>query len=246
MPASDFLDGVLCSSLLTASLPIRAPAAALSGGKQRQAWVEPSASCDCWPCLARNTENRQADVAAGLLQRIGGIQRDGRPDQRPQPERDQQHPDRRPGERALASGSGRVHWTMPPPPAPPHRERAVPLYGDLPAHQILHRGRNCIPSLPPEFPGRDYPLPGFWRALGSGSERQKVGLGTPRRKKGAAQRPPPVMPDSRLRQGPFRRQSLWEWYELREDRNAIVDRVEIILPFLEVGGGTLDRLDQPD
>src|SRR6266478_5961849 len=105
-------------------------------------------------------------------------QRDRPPDQHPQAEREQQNQDRRPRGRALASGPGAVQWTMPPPPTPPQRERAVPLHDGLPAHQILQRRRNGIPSLPRVFLGVTI---GYlvWRALGSVSERQDVGLGTP-------------------------------------------------------------------
>jgi hypothetical protein len=153
-------------------------------------------------------------------------QQENSPDQHPQPKREQQCADRRP------RGSG-------PPPTPPQRERAVPLH---PAYQILSDPPTTekLHSLPAaHFPGVTIGYP-VWHALGSGSERHEVGLGMPLEEKKGGTRPPPVVPGSRLRQVSFCRLLR---HEPRGDRNAIVDRVEKILPQRPCRCDTLVRLD---
>ena len=99
-------------------------------------------------------------------------------------------------------------------------------------------GETVFPPRRP-FPGCDYRLSGLARAglwfRASGGRTRDAS----KKKKGGT-RPPPVVPGSRLRQVSFCRLR----HEPRVDREAIVDRVEKILPVQpHIGPETLVRLD---
>jgi hypothetical protein len=153
-------------------------------------------------------------------------QQQNSPDQQPQSKREQQCADRRPRGGGLGSGPGGVRSAMPPPPTPPECERAVPRQRRLCAHQVPPtNGETVFPPRRP-FPGCDYRLSGLARAgLWFRASRGRTRDASKKKKGGT--RPPPVVPGSRLRQVSFCRLSR---HEPRVDRNAIVDRVEKILP----------------
>jgi hypothetical protein len=110
----------------------------------------------CWRGGGLNSSPYVKKCSVGLPQPIRP-QGDSPPDQQPQPEREQQNPDRRPRGSGLGSGPGGVRSAMPLPPTPPQCERAVPRQRGLSAHQVLPtNGETAFLPRPPNFPGRDY------------------------------------------------------------------------------------------